>query len=119
MAIIETVTASSFIDAFRRMDRMDGWTYDGLRALYDYLDGLSDDTGEPIALDVIALCCDYSEYESATACIKDNGYSFDVTECNDYDPEWGDDEREDAAMEWLRDQTLVIEFSGGIIIQAF
>ena len=104
MAIIETVTETSFIDAFRRMDRLDGWTYDGLRALYSYLDELSDDTGEPIELDVIALCCDYAEHDNALEAAKEYGY---------------EDEDEGQALDWLQDHTTVIEFNGGLIVQPF
>ena len=75
--IIETVTACSFIDAFRRMDRMDQFSYDGLRALYDYLEQLSDDVGENIELDVVALCCDYAEYDSALEAAKSYGFEPD------------------------------------------
>ena len=106
MAIIETVTETSFIDAFRRMDRLDGWTYDGLRALYSYLDELSDDTGAPIELDVIALCCDYAEHANALEAAKEYGF----------EPE--EDEDEDA-LAWLQYRTIVIEFNGGVIFQPF
>ena len=114
MAIIETVTETSFIDAFRRMDRMDGWTYDGLRALYAYLDDLSDDLGEPIELDVIALCCDYCEHASALEAAKEYGYEPDEGA-----DEEGDEDDEELALAWLRDQTTVIEFDGGVIVQPF
>ena len=60
MAIIERVTKTSFRDAFNQL-RPDNFSYEGLSHLYDYLDQLSDDMGQPIELDVIAICCDYSE----------------------------------------------------------
>ena len=44
------------------MDRSEQFTYAGLRALFDYLEQYQDDIGEAIELDVIALCCEYSEY---------------------------------------------------------
>ena len=67
-----------------------------------------------IELDVIALCCDYSEHESALDCIEDLGYGFE--------PEPEDTEEstnEEAALEYLRENTQVITFEGGIIIQGF
>lgn len=64
----QQVNFSMFVDAFRgmgRMDREDGkggnFTYDGLRVLFDYLEALEQGTGEEMELDVIALCCEYSE----------------------------------------------------------
>lgn len=59
--IIETVTESAFRDAFQRMGRASQFSYQALGLLYDYLDELSDETGEPLELDVISICCDYSE----------------------------------------------------------
>ena len=60
--IIREVTKWEFQDAFRDMGRENQFSIKALNALYNYLDGLSNDFGEPIELDVIALCCDYVEY---------------------------------------------------------
>jgi len=59
-----TVSQYDFTESFRNMGRSDNFSYDGLIALYDYLTGLEDDIGSEIELDVIALCCAYSEYDS-------------------------------------------------------
>ena len=58
--ITQTVNFHTFAEAFRAI-RPDNFSYAGLRALFEHLEQLSDDIGEPIELDVIALCCDYSE----------------------------------------------------------
>jgi len=55
-----TVTLSDFRDAFQI--RKENFTYEGLEALFNYLESYEDDTGEEIELDAIALCCDYTEY---------------------------------------------------------
>ena len=93
--IIQTVNLYQFRDAFQSI-RPDNFSYQGLEALFDYLEQLSDDTGEPIELDVIAICCDFSEFESL------------------------DDIREQypdiKSIDDLRDETTVIEFDSGIII---
>ena len=60
MAIIQLVTKTDFGDAFNQL-RPDNFSCEGLGHLYDYLNQLAEDIGEPIELDVIALCCDYSE----------------------------------------------------------
>lgn len=52
-----------FQDAFQIMGRGDQFSYEALRALFDYLEQLEEDMGEQIELDVIALCCEYSEIE--------------------------------------------------------
>jgi len=62
--MIQTITSSDFTTAFHRAGRGDNFTYGGLIALYDYFEQYEDDTGEQIELDVIAICCEYNEYES-------------------------------------------------------
>ena len=61
--IIKELTKWQFQDAFRDMGRGEQFSIQGLNALYDYLDDLSESMGEPIELDVIALCCEYTEYD--------------------------------------------------------
>lgn len=58
----QVINFSQFVDAFRQVERGNQFSYDGLKALYDYLEQLEDDCGTEIELDVIALCCEYSEY---------------------------------------------------------
>lgn len=53
-----------FTDSFRNMDRQENFSYNWLKALYEYLEQYEEDTGEEIELDTIALCCEYTEYES-------------------------------------------------------
>lgn len=65
--MIQHVTFSRFCDRFQEMDRGDNFTYEGKRALYDYLTSLEDDTGEPVELDVIAFCCEFSEWTADEA----------------------------------------------------
>lgn len=60
--IIEIVdNEHRFRDAFREMGRDNQFSLDGLDLLFNYLDQLSDDIGEPIEMDVIGFCCDYAE----------------------------------------------------------
>lgn len=53
-----------FTDAFGDMGRKDQFTYKGLKALYESLKQYEEDCGVEMELDVIALCCEYTEYES-------------------------------------------------------
>jgi hypothetical protein len=95
----QTITKSQFVDSFRDMNREDNFSYSGLCALYDWFEQMEEDTGSPIELDVIAICCEFSEYE-------------DIDEiCNAYD--------DIDNLQDLYGHTSVIEFPGGIIIQDF
>lgn len=62
--ITKQITQSDFMDEFIKMGRNDNFSYDGKVALYNYLNDLSDDTEKNIDLDIIALCCDYTEYDT-------------------------------------------------------
>ena len=59
----QTINFTQFTDAFSK-ERQNQFSYKGKRALFDYLEEYEDSTGEEIELDIIALCCDYTEYDS-------------------------------------------------------
>lgn len=108
----KSVGFCEFTDAFTNMDRRENFSYDWLKALYEYLEQFEEDIWEEIELDIISICCEYSEY----ADIKEA-----YTQYQDDYMELGEDEeeREEKAKEYLQDNTQVIEFEGGIIIQDF
>ena len=60
----QTIDVYGFRRAFERTDRKDQFSYEGLEALFEYLEEYEEGTGEEVELDVIGLCCDYCEYES-------------------------------------------------------
>ncbi len=103
------VSQCDFSDAFRDMGRGNNFSHEGKRALYDYLEQYEEDTGEEIELDVIGLCCDYSEYSTALEAAKEYGF----------EPDEDEEEQEEAAARWLEERTTVITFDTGIIIQGF
>ena len=107
----QTVSASDFIDAFRAHNRQDQFSDAGLCALFEYLEELESDTGTEMELDVVALCCDFSEYSSATEASEEHGWEADA--------EADEEENEEAALDWLRDRTQVIPHDSGVIISAF
>ena len=56
-----TINLHQFRDAFYRMGRKTNFSYEGLEILFEYLEELEEGTDQEIELDVIALCCDFSE----------------------------------------------------------
>lgn len=74
----QTINFSTFQMAFEAI-RPNNFSYEGLTVLFDYLEQYESDTGEPIELDVIALCCDYSEM-TAEEFATDYGYSDEFEE---------------------------------------
>lgn len=61
MFVYEKYDFSLFLSRFEDYNRQSDYSYTGLKALYNYLEMLAAETGEPVELDVIALCCDFNE----------------------------------------------------------
>lgn len=59
--MFQTINFSSFVEAFRQHERQDQFSYGALRALFDYFEDMEEQGGQPLELDVIAICCEYSE----------------------------------------------------------
>ena len=87
----QTVTFNDFRDAFRAFDRLENFSYEGARLLFDYLDELD------IEFDVIGVCCDYAEDSP-----EDIAANYQI---------------EGDVLEWLEGQTHVIGVtpSGSIV----
>jgi len=51
------INFDQFVDAFKRMGREDQFSRTALDLIYDYLNEYED-----IELDIIAICCEFSEY---------------------------------------------------------
>ena len=70
----QTINFSQFHDAFRNMDRLDNFSYQGLRVLYDWFEMIEDCDESEVELDVVAICCEFSE---ATPGEIANSYGID------------------------------------------
>jgi len=104
--LVKTVSFSDFVEEFRNYGREDQFSYEGKKALYDYLNDLSEDIGENIELDIIGICCDFTEYGSLKEFVNDYSYTIGKEDIND--------------IEDIRDYTVVIPIdSQSFIIQSF
>lgn len=68
------VTKQMFIEEFKRCGRGEQFSREGLEALFDYLENLSEECNEDIDLDVISLCCSYTETTLAQFKKENSGY---------------------------------------------
>ena len=102
-----TVTEFQFIEAFRLCGRESQFSVPARRALFAHLEDYEDSTGTELELDPIAVCCDFAEYPSALAAAKDFGFQDGI------------DSKEESALDWLHEQTQVVPFDGGLVIQQF
>ena len=75
-----TINEYDFIEAFKSAGRENQFSREGLIALFHYLDELEQETGEEMELDVIALCCGFTEYESFEAFKRDYGNKYESIE---------------------------------------
>ena len=101
-----TLNFSDFCEAFRRFDRQQNFSREGLELLFDYCEELDPD----MELDVIALCCDYTE-DTLEGVIA--SYSIDVKDMDD-------DDTVEAVRDYLNDHTtLVGETVSGFVYASF
>ena len=106
--MIQTVNNSEFHNAFNRMDRGSQFSYEALNLIYEYLEQFEEDTGEPVELDVIAICCEYSEM-TVQEVIDSYGYKLDSSE-TEYDL--------DKLVEILSEDTTVLGTTDSTIVFA-
>lgn len=101
-----TVNFSEFRDLFQQI-RPDNFSYEGLRHLFSWLEQYEEDTGEEMELDVIAICCDFSEdyYQN----IADQ-YGLDLSEYE------SDEDKQEAVADYLSDQGVYVGEAGECII---
>ena len=87
-------TASQFRDQFHRFGRGDQFSYEALGLLFDYLS----DCGSDVELDVVGICCEFSE--DTPESIADN-YSLIIDDMDE-------GEIKDAVSEFLENNTSVV-----------
>ena len=134
MAIIEELNDEIFIKRFEDYDRLKtdktggNFTRKGLKVLFKYLDELSEDTAQNIKLDVIALCCDYSEYKNLDEYLKDFYTTDEINEKfaefkENFDDETAKEQFNEEIEKEINDKTIIIKFSDdlndGFIIQNY
>ena len=108
-----TINESMFKQQFRLYGRSDQFSSNGLTALFNYLEEVYGEDGEyEYALDVVSLCCDFTEYENALEAAK-NYRLFTI------DEKLNEEEQKREALQFLSYRTTIIDFDGGIIVQNF
>lgn len=106
------VDFSMFVSAFESAGRGNQFSYEGKQALFRYLSYMEDNLGEEINLDIIELCCEYSEY-SGVELLRDFEHLLDGDEGEN-------EEKIETIIERLADETEVIPIEeGGWIIRKY
>jgi hypothetical protein len=109
MTMKKTVSVYDFRDAFQQI-RPNNFSYEGLTILFDYFEQLEEDCGQEIELDVIAICCDYSE--DTPLSIAEN-YGIEI------DPNENDEEIMQQVKDFLETETIMVgSTDAGTIVYA-
>ena len=88
--IYQTLNKHQFIDSFKSWETYaNSFSYEGLELLYNWID----ESDENIELDVVALCCDFTESDITTI---------------QHDYELPADTTFDEVLEYLQDNTIVV-----------
>jgi len=123
---MKTTLNTSDIARALKSDQNAAWTWDGAKALAEYLEEYEESTGEEMELDVCAIRCDFSEFSSLEAWAAD--YFRNQADAVDklcltlgmdgsIDEDSG--EIDDLIRSYIRDKGTLIEFDGGIIVSSF
>jgi hypothetical protein len=94
--IYTEITKSSFIDAFKQSSRKDQFSYEALEAIFEYLEDYSNDTGENVELDIVAICCDWVEMTWREVADQ---YNVDLSDA-------AEEDKADAVWDFLTDETV-------------
>lgn len=107
----QSINLSDFIDAFKRFDRYDGYGYEALKVIFEYLEEYEESCGVEIELDVIAICCDYNAEHYADIA---SNYSIDIEGLDD-------DEAKSAVIEYIQDNSVYLgeATDGELVYQCF
>lgn len=62
--MIQEVTESDFINGFKECGREENFTFLGRRSMYQFFKMMEEDIDESLLFDPIAICCEFTEYES-------------------------------------------------------
>ena len=95
----QNVSSSQFVDAIVGDDYND-MSYAGANALFEYLEDYASD-GEEIDFDLVAIRCDFAEYENLEAVLSDYDNIKTLEDLQDHTP------------------VILIEDSDRLIIQQF
>jgi hypothetical protein len=123
---MKTTLSTSDIARALKSDENAAWTWNGAKALAEYLEQLEEETGEEMEMDVCAIRCDFSEFSSLEAWAADYfrnqadavdnlGLTLGMDGSIDEDS----DEIDDLIRSFIRDHGTLIEFDGGVIVSCF
>ena len=120
-----TLSTSDIARALHRDDNAN-WSWNGAKALAEYLEQLEEETGEEMEFDAVAIRCDFSEYGSLEAWASDYFRNqadavdqLGLTLGMDGSIDEESDEIDNLIRSCIQDHGTLIEFDGGVIVSSF
>lgn len=118
-----TLSTYQIADALKT-DENANWSWNGAKALAEYLEQLEEDTGEEMELDVCAIRCEFSESTSLSDWLMEHHgaetLAFALQRSGiDMEGDEEEDEVDDLIRSYVQDHGTLIEFDGGIIVSSF
>jgi hypothetical protein len=102
-------------------DEFASWTRAGALALAEHLEEMEEATGEEMELDVVAIRCDFAEYESlidwATNHFGGAGSWQEPVGVDCYD--LSEEDTDTAIRDFIHENGILIEFDDGVIVSSF
>ena len=101
-------------------DENANWSFEGAKALVEYLECYEEDQGEEIELDLVDIRSNYSEYPSLHHWAEDHyGYETDLNKEFNWDDNTDDEDKDTDIRNVIDSQYTLIEFNGGIIVSNY
>jgi len=110
----QTIRSSGHMrDEFQQYGRADQFSYRAFDTLFDWYSDLDD----AIEFDVIGICCDWGEYDSAADLAADYDIALEDLVLDPADiPDMDEDEIEEAYAEELNNRGVLLRVEGGSVL---
>jgi len=107
----KTISKDGFRESFKRIGRQSQFSYEALGAIYDHLTDLEEDCEYEyeIELDPIAICCEFSEYDTPLEAARQ------YTEPNSWKA-MIDRDANISALNWILNRSTALTFEGGLVV---
>jgi hypothetical protein len=130
MPSIAIRSTSQLVRLFEEAGRRSQFSRHAFEWLWDYLVQLEDDTGTPLEIDVVGLCCDYTEedYDSIASSYKidlparedfmDWDGDLDEARPDTFDADAYTEALRETILDYLRDNTVVLGYDDDSVLFA-
>ena len=126
-----TLSTLEAVNELGKYDCFNSFTYEGTKALVEYIESIEEDGGTEIEFDAVGLASEYAEYESFIDYADDSFMSWQEEFGIDYEnPLTGETDTQSTfdcdgnihetvlnnIEDYIRDNGTLLEFDGGIIV---